>query len=71
MASPFGEVTANSAGQLANTVNVPSIPNGSQVWLLDNGTNTNPVAKSSRVMTGNRGPYRLHAVEAGFPLGSC
>jgi Cu/Zn superoxide dismutase len=70
MANPFGEVTANSAGQLVATVNVPSIPDGSQVWLLDNGTNTNPIAKSSPVMTGNSGPYRLHAVETGFPPGS-
>jgi hypothetical protein len=69
-ANPYGEVTANSAGQLVNAVNVPSIPDGSQVWILDNGTNTNPIAKTPALTSANEGPYPVQAVENGFPAGS-
>jgi hypothetical protein len=67
---PYGEVTAGDAGQLVDFADVPSIPAGSQVWLLDNGTNTNPIAKSTLLTSDNDGPYPLRAFEAGFPPGS-
>jgi hypothetical protein len=40
------------------------------VWVLDNGTNTNPIAKTKPLTSANEGPYPLEAFENGFPLGS-
>ena len=66
---PVGMLTANATGQASASFTAKSIPRGSKVMILDAGPGTTVIAQTGRFGHGN-GPYKLHAIEAGFPQGS-
>ena len=65
--NPIGTLTANATGQASASFTAKSIPGGSKVMILDAGPGTTVIAQTGSL--GN-GPYKLNAIEAGFPQGS-
>jgi hypothetical protein len=68
--SPIGTLTANGAGQVVTTFNVPAISPYDEVRILNAGPGTSVIAVTPPTIGTSNGPYPLQAVEAGFPLGS-
>ena len=67
--NPVGILTANATGQAAASFTAKTIPGGGKVMILDAGPGTTVIAQTGRLGSGS-GPYKLHAIEAGFPQGS-
>jgi hypothetical protein len=63
--TPMPTGTVSTGYNADGTMFVQVIATGGQIWILDDGTNTSPEAKSSPVRSGNSGPYPLHAFETG------
>ena len=67
--NPIGMLTANATGRAAASFTAKSIPGGSKVMILDAGPGTTVIAQTWSLGNGS-GPYKLNAIEAGFPPGS-
>ncbi len=67
--NPIGMLTANATGQGSASFTAKSIRGGSKVMILDAGPDTSVIAQTGPLGNGS-GPYKLNAIEAGFPPGS-
>ena len=67
--NPIGMLTANATGEASASFTAKSIRGGSKVMILDAGPGTTVIAQTGPLGNGT-GPYKLNAIEAGFPQGS-